>query len=48
MLSEPADEVLSKAFGRRQRLAAYATAERTLASLIERGLVEREGRAETW
>jgi AAA+ ATPase superfamily predicted ATPase len=43
--ARPAEEVLSEDFRRRHRLAAYATAERALESLVERGLVEREGRS---
>jgi DNA-binding MarR family transcriptional regulator len=39
------EEVLSENFRQRQRLGAYATAERALESLVERGLVEREGRS---
>jgi len=41
----PTDEVLSEDFRRRHRLGAYATAERALEALVERGLVEREGRS---
>ena len=41
----PTEEVLSEDFRRRHRLGAYATAERALESLVERGLVEREGRS---
>jgi uncharacterized protein len=41
----PDEEVLSEDFRRRHRLAAYATAERALESLVGRGLVEREGRS---
>lgn len=41
----PRDEVLSEDFRRRHRLGAYATVERALESLVERGLVEREGRS---
>src|SRR5207248_5426920 len=41
----PTDEALSEDFRRRHRLGAYATVERALDSLVERGLVEREGRA---
>jgi uncharacterized protein len=40
----PTEEVLSEEFRRRSRLGAYATTERALQSLVERGLVEREGR----
>ena len=40
----PAEEVLSENFRRRSPLGAYATVERALHSLMERGLVEREGR----
>jgi hypothetical protein len=43
--ARPAEEVLSEDFRRRYRLGAYATAERALESLVERGLVEREGRS---
>jgi AAA+ ATPase superfamily predicted ATPase len=39
------DAVLSEEFRRRHRLGAYATAERALESLVDRGLVEREGRS---
>ena len=42
----PAEEVLSEDFRRRSRLGAYATVERALHSLMERGLVEREGRGQ--
>jgi hypothetical protein len=38
------DEVLSEEFRRRHRLGAYATADRALETLVDRGLVEREGR----
>jgi len=41
----PTDEVLSEDFRRRHRLGAYATVERAFESLVERGLVEREGRS---
>jgi uncharacterized protein len=41
----PIDAVLSEDFRRRNRHGAYATVERALDSLVERGLVEREGRA---
>jgi hypothetical protein len=41
----PTDVALSEDFRRRHRLGAYATVERALDSLIERGLVDREGRA---
>jgi len=41
----PTDEALSEDFRRRHRLGACATVERALDSLVERGLVEREGRA---
>lgn len=41
----PTDEVLSEDFRRRHRLGAYATVERALEALVERGLVEREGRS---
>lgn len=41
----PIDEALSEDFRRRHRLGAYATAERALESLVERGLVERKGRS---
>jgi hypothetical protein len=41
----PIEEVLSEDFRRRNRLGAYATVERALDSLVERSLVEREGRA---
>jgi AAA+ ATPase superfamily predicted ATPase len=40
----PSEAVLSEDFRRRHRLDAYATVERALDSLVERGLVEREGR----
>jgi DNA-binding MarR family transcriptional regulator len=43
--ARPTEEVLSEEFRRRNRLGAYATVERALDSLIERGLVEREGRS---
>jgi hypothetical protein len=43
--ARPTDEVLSEDFRRRYRLGAYATAERALESLVERGFVEREGRS---
>jgi hypothetical protein len=43
--ARPAEEVLSEDFRRRRRLGAYATAERALDSLVERRLVEREGRS---
>ena len=41
----PTDEVLSEDFRRRFRLGAYATTERALESLVDRGLVEREARS---
>ncbi|HYW88331.1 MAG TPA: hypothetical protein VFB50_11210 [Chloroflexota bacterium] len=41
----PSDEVLSEKFRRRHRLGAYATVERALEALVDRGVVEREGRA---
>jgi hypothetical protein len=41
----PDEEVLSEDFRRRHRLGAYATAERALDSLVDRGLVERERRS---
>jgi len=41
----PSDEVLSEEFRRRHRLGAYATVERALEALVDRGVVEREGRA---
>jgi hypothetical protein len=41
----PTAEVLSEDFRGRHRLGAYATVERAPDSLVERGLVEREGRA---
>jgi hypothetical protein len=41
----PTEEVLSEDFRRRHRLGAYATAERALESLVDRGLVEREGKS---
>jgi AAA+ ATPase superfamily predicted ATPase len=40
----PSESVLSEDFRRRHRLGPYATVERALDSLVERGLVEREGR----
>jgi hypothetical protein len=40
----PAESVLSEDFRRRHRLGPYATVERALDSLVERGLVEREAR----
>jgi uncharacterized protein len=43
--ASPSEEVLSEEFRRRHRLGAYATAERALESLVDRGLVEREGRS---
>jgi hypothetical protein len=43
--ARPTEEVLSEDFRRRHRLGAYATADRALESLVERGLVEREGRS---
>jgi hypothetical protein len=41
----PTEEVLSEDFRRRTRLGAYATTERALHALTERGLVAREGRS---
>src|SRR6266542_2970200 len=41
----PTDEVLSEDFRRRNRLGAYATVERALDALVNRGVVQREGRA---
>lgn len=41
----PSDEVLSEEFRRRHQLGAYATVERALDALVDRGLVQREGRA---
>jgi len=41
----PDEEVLSDDFRSRHRLGAYATAERALESLVDRGLVERERRS---
>jgi uncharacterized protein len=41
----PSDEVLSEEFRRRHLLGAYATVERALDALVDRGLVQREGRA---
>jgi hypothetical protein len=41
----PTEEVLSEGFRQRYRLGAYATVDRALDSLVERGLVEREGRS---
>jgi len=38
-------EVLSEDFRRRHQLGAYATVERALDALVDRGLVQREGRA---
>ncbi|MBV9355721.1 MAG: AAA family ATPase [Chloroflexi bacterium] len=43
--AHPSEAVLSEDFRRRHRLGAYATVERALDSLVERGLVEREGRS---
>jgi hypothetical protein len=43
--ARPTEEVLSEDFRRRYRLGAYATAERALEALVERGFVEREGRS---
>jgi len=40
----PSEPVLSEHFRTRHRLGQYATVERALDSLMERGLVEREGR----
>jgi hypothetical protein len=40
----PSESVLSENFRTRHRLGQYATVERALDSLMERGLVEREGR----
>ena len=42
----PTEEVLSEDFRRRHRLGAYATAERALDTLVERGLIERESRSQ--
>jgi hypothetical protein len=42
----PTEQVLSEDFRRRHRLGAYATAERALESLLERGLIERESRSQ--
>jgi hypothetical protein len=42
----PTEQVLSEDFRRRHRLGAYATAERALESLVERGLIERESRSQ--
>jgi uncharacterized protein len=41
----PGDEVLSEEFRRRHRLGAYATVDRALGALVDRGVVERERRA---
>jgi uncharacterized protein len=43
--SGPGQEVLSEEFRRLHRLGAYATAERALNSLVDRGVAEREGRS---
>src|SRR5579859_2912023 len=42
------EEVLSEDFRRRYRLGAYATVERALEALVERGLIEREGRSQVF
>jgi uncharacterized protein len=42
----PTEEVLSEDFRRRHRLGAYATADRALDTLVERGLIERESRSQ--
>jgi len=39
----PTDQVLSEEFRRRHGLGAYATVERALDALVNRGLVQREG-----
>jgi uncharacterized protein len=39
----PTDHVLSEEFRRRNRLGAYATVERAVDALVDRGLVQREG-----
>jgi uncharacterized protein len=41
----PSDQVLSEEFRRRHQLGAYATVDRALDALVDRGLVQREGRA---
>jgi uncharacterized protein len=43
--AHPNEQILSEDFRRRHRLGAYATAERALDSLLERGVVEREERS---
>jgi hypothetical protein len=42
----PTEEVLSEDFRRGHHLGAYATAERALHNLVERGLIERESRSQ--